>query len=178
MSEYFVLTAAGERYGPASADILTQWASEGRIPNGTMVEEAGTGSRMPVINVPGFISTRVMMQPPHSENDQLHAGQWQNPMANPMAGQYGGHQYVNNNLVKAILSTLFCAMPIGIVAIVYAAQVDGHARRGDIASAQNSANKANIWANWSIGVAVALPALYLVAFAIIAAVSATGVKIK
>lgn len=174
MSEYFVHTASGERYGPASADTLTQWASEGRIPPGTMVEEAGTGSRMPVTNVPGFISARVMTQPPHHQNDQLHAGQWQNPMANPMAGQYSGYQYVNNNLVKAILTTLFCTMPLGIVAIVYAAQVDGFARRGDIASAQNSANKANIWANWSIGVAVAIPALYLIAFAIFGAVSASS----
>ena len=30
-----------------------------------------------------------------------------------------------NNLVWAILSTLFCCLPLGIVSIVYAAQVNG-----------------------------------------------------
>ncbi|MBI1333245.1 MAG: CD225/dispanin family protein [Armatimonadetes bacterium] len=61
---------------------------------------------------------------------------------------------VENHLVKAILSTFFCCLPLGIVAIVYASQVDGHARRGDHQMALDTARKADIWANWSIGLVV------------------------
>ena len=45
---------------------------------------------------------------------------------------------VPNNLVWAILSTLFCCLPAGIVSIVYAAQVNGKLAAGDIAGAQES----------------------------------------
>ena len=38
---------------------------------------------------------------------------------------YNSREYIPNNMVWAILTTLFCCLPFGIVSIVYAAQVDG-----------------------------------------------------
>ena len=38
--------------------------------------------------------------------------------------------YVPNHLVWAILSTLFCCLPLGIVSIVFAAQVNGKLAAG------------------------------------------------
>ncbi|MBB5886611.1 CD225/dispanin family protein [Xanthomonas sp. LMG 8992] len=64
--------------------------------------------------------------------------------------------YVPNNLVWAILSTLFCCLPLGIVSIVYASQVDGRRAAGDIAGAREASRKAGLWAMWS---AFALPIL-------------------
>ena len=58
---------------------------------------------------------------------------------------------VGNNLVWAILATLFCCLPTGIVAIVYAAQVDGKVAAGDIAGAQLSARNAATWSWVSFG---------------------------
>lgn len=74
----------------------------------------------------------------------------------PVAGTY-----VPNNLVWAILSTLFCCLPLGIVSIVYAAQVDGRRAAGDIAGARESARKAGFWAICS---ALAVPVLLLLWF--------------
>jgi len=54
-------------------------------------------------------------------------------------------EYVESNLVWAILVTLFCCWPAGIVAIVYAAQVDGLVARGDIAEARQAASNAATW---------------------------------
>lgn len=62
----------------------------------------------------------------------------------PPAG--GSTQYVPNNLVWAILTTLFCCLPLGIVSIVHAAKVDGKRAAGDIAGARESARKASFWA--------------------------------
>ena len=67
---------------------------------------------------------------------------------------------VPNNLVWAILSTLFCCLPAGIVSIVYAAQVNGKLAAGDIAGAQDSAAKAKKWAIWSAIAAVVVGVLY------------------
>lgn len=68
---------------------------------------------------------------------------------------------VPNNLVWAILTTLFCCLPAGIVSIVYAAQVNGKLAAGDIAGAQDSAAKAKKWAMWSAIAWVVLVVLYV-----------------
>jgi predicted secreted protein len=71
---------------------------------------------------------------------------------------------VSNNLVWAILSTLFCCLPLGIVSIVFASQVNTKLAAGDVAGARESADKAKKWAIYSvIGAVVALVA-YLILF--------------
>ena len=54
-----------------------------------------------------------------------------------------------NNLVWAILTTLFCCLPLGVASIVFAAQVNGKWNSGDFAGAQQSADKAKKFAMWS-----------------------------
>ena len=60
----------------------------------------------------------------------------------------------DNGLVWAILSTLCCCLPFGIVAIVYAAQVDGKYAAGDYQGAVDSASKAKTWSWVSFGIAI------------------------
>ena len=55
----------------------------------------------------------------------------------------------DNYLVWAILSTIFCCLPLGIVSIVYASKVDSQYSSGDYAGAQNSSNKAKNFAIWA-----------------------------
>jgi hypothetical protein len=55
----------------------------------------------------------------------------------------------DNYLVWAILSTLFCCLPLGIVSIVFSAQVDGKYNSGDYAGAVESSSKAKKFATWS-----------------------------
>jgi hypothetical protein len=52
---------------------------------------------------------------------------------------------IPNYLVQAILVTLCCCLPFGIVAIVYAAQVNSKLEAGDIAGAQESSRNAKMW---------------------------------
>lgn len=51
-----------------------------------------------------------------------------------------------SNLVWAILTTVLCCLPFGIVSIVFAAQVNGKWAAGDYAGAQESSRKARRWA--------------------------------
>lgn len=73
----------------------------------------------------------------------------------------GQQEYVPNHLVWAILSTLFCCMPLGIVSIVYASQVDGKRAAGDLAGAREAAGKAKFWAMLSAGLTLIPVTLYL-----------------
>lgn len=74
---------------------------------------------------------------------------------------------VSNNLVWAILSTLFCCLPLGIVSIVFAAQVNTKLAAGDVAGAQESAAKAKKWAIYSVIGWVVAVVLYIIFFAVL-----------
>src|SRR5262245_52654785 len=54
-------------------------------------------------------------------------------------------QSVPNYLVQAILTTVFCCLPFGIVAIVYAAQVNSKLAGGDLQGAMETSSKAKTW---------------------------------
>lgn len=58
----------------------------------------------------------------------------------------------NNNLVWAILTTIFCCLPTGIVAIVHASKVNTLYDQGDYEEAYHKAKQAK---DWAIGSAVA-----------------------
>ena len=60
--------------------------------------------------------------------------------------QDGTPAHIDNNLTWAILATICCCVPTGIVAIVFAAQVNSKLAQGDVAGAQEYANKARLWA--------------------------------
>ncbi|HJT25078.1 MAG TPA: CD225/dispanin family protein [bacterium] len=68
---------------------------------------------------------------------------------------------VPNYLVQAILCTIFCCLPFGIVAIVYAAQVNGKVEAGDMAGAQAASKTAKTWCWVAFGVGLAVILLYV-----------------
>jgi hypothetical protein len=70
-------------------------------------------------------------------------------------------QQVPNYLVQAILVTLFCCLPFGIVAIVYAAQVNGKLQAGDYQGALDSSKNAKLWTWLGFGIGLALAAIYV-----------------
>ena len=65
-----------------------------------------------------------------------------------------------NHLIWAILVTLFCCLPLGIVSIVFAAKVDGLAASGDIVGAQEASDKAKLWAMIGAGSGLVVAVLY------------------
>jgi uncharacterized membrane protein len=81
--------------------------------------------------------------------------------------QGAGGEPPNNNLVWAILSTIFCCLPLGVASIVFAAQVDGKWAAGDYAGAHESARKAKQFAIWSAVALAVLIVLYILFFVIL-----------
>ena len=68
--------------------------------------------------------------------------------------------FVPNHLIPAILVTIFCCMPTGIVSIVYAAQVNGKIQAGDIDGARRTSGAAKTWAWVSFGLGVGIVVFY------------------
>jgi hypothetical protein len=69
---------------------------------------------------------------------------------------------VPNYLVQAILTTICCCLPFGIVSIVYAAQVNGKVAAGDRAGTLQSSRNARMWAWISFGSGPVLGVGYLI----------------
>jgi Interferon-induced transmembrane protein len=69
-------------------------------------------------------------------------------------------QNVPNYLPQAILTTLFCCLPFGIVAIVYAAQVNTKLQAGDYEGAMQSSKSAKTWCWVSFGSGLAVFLIY------------------
>lgn len=61
---------------------------------------------------------------------------------------------VPNYLVPAILVTLFCCLPAGVVSIIYATQVNGKLAAGDVQGAMAASKNAKTWMMVSIGLGV------------------------
>ena len=71
-----------------------------------------------------------------------------------------------NYLVWAILTTIFCCLPLGIASIVFSTQVNSKWALGDVAGAQDSSEKAMKFAIWSAIAFWILVVLYVIAIII------------
>lgn len=80
--------------------------------------------------------------------------QWTPPPAT------GGTTSVPNYLVPAIIS-IFCCWPLGIVAIIFAAQVNGKVAAGDTAGAMDASKKAKMFSYIAIGIGLVAGVIYV-----------------
>lgn len=85
-------------------------------------------------------------QPPggYGQQPPSGGGYGQQPPGGGYGGPPGGTP-PDNHLVAAILTTLFCCLPIGIVSIVKSSQVNQKWQVGDFAGAQQASEEAKTW---------------------------------
>jgi hypothetical protein len=121
-----IIGADGQQYGPVSVEQLRQWIVEGRANAQTLIQAEGSADWKPLGQFPEFAT------PPIGTT-----------MPPPVAGQ--PRAQVPNRLVPAILCTIFCCLPFGIPAIVFAAQVNSKLQAGDVSGAMESSRKARTW---------------------------------
>ena len=80
------------------------------------------------------------------------------------------HDKVPNYLIPAILSAL-CCFPLGIISIVFAAQVNGKVAAGDITGALDSSRKAKLFSYIFLGIGLLAWGCYLIFGVIIGSLS-------
>lgn len=72
----------------------------------------------------------------------------------------------------AILSTVFCCLPFGVVAIIRSTQVNNYWAQEKYDEAAKAAADARKWTYWSAGVAVAVWVIYIFLVALGAGIAA------
>ena len=126
-----IIGADGKQYGPVSAEQIRQWFAEGRAKPETLVQAEGSADWKPLGQFPELATAAPAgMAPP--------------PVMPPMAGVQPRPD-IPSYLVPAILSTIFCCMPFGVVAIIFAAQVSSKLNAGDVVGAQQASAWARRW---------------------------------
>ena len=73
----------------------------------------------------------------------------------------------DNYLALAIISTIFCCLPFGVVSIVYATQVESLYLQGRYEEAVDKSNKAFKWAIAAAATVAAIMMLYVLILLII-----------
>ena len=71
------------------------------------------------------------------------------PWSSPSSA--GAAANIPNYLVPAILATMLCCLPLGVVSIIFATQVNSKTAAGDIAGAMESSRKAKMFMFIAIG---------------------------
>ncbi|MBP1559149.1 MAG: CD225/dispanin family protein [Oscillospiraceae bacterium] len=91
---------------------------------------------------------------------------WQ-PEMNPMPGASATKS--TPYLVWSILVTIFCCLPLGIPAIVFAAKIDNCNAQGDFAGAAENARKSKNFMIWGAVLSVVFTIIYFVFFGLMLA---------
>jgi len=79
----------------------------------------------------------------------------------PESSANQGAVKIESHIVKAIISTICCCLPIGIAAIVFAAKVGPSLKANNREAALEASKKANLWGNISIGVGLMTQILWI-----------------
>jgi Interferon-induced transmembrane protein len=79
-------------------------------------------------------------------------------------------QSVSNYLIPAILSAI-CCFPLGIISIIFAAQVNGKVAAGDLQGAVDASKKAKLFSFIFLGLGILLWGGYIILWVVIGGLS-------
>jgi len=161
--------------GPAAAG-STPGVGENQSPQSGAGGSQAPGYRAGQYQSPGY-QGGPYQAPPYQQIPQ--AGAYQGPPYAPYGprGPYGQLARIPSYLGWAIAVLILCFWPTGIVAVVYASQVDNKLVMGDVTGAQYSSRKAKLWCwiTFGIGIAGIVIAIIGIIIAIAFASSVHGV---
>jgi hypothetical protein len=151
---------SGQQHGPVSESELRRLAEAGQLRQRDLVWKEGMEQWLEAENVPElFAGSPPAQDLPPQPSPQPHLPQplaYATPPAYAVAGY--GSAPPPNYLAQAIIVTMFCCLPFGVPAIVFAAQVNGKWAAGDHRGAAEMSEKAKTWCWVSFGLGL-VPAL-------------------
>lgn len=167
MGQYYYLTPQNEQRGPVDASQLSAYG----VNANTMVWTQGMPQWAPASQVPELQPLFSAAPPTPS-----YAMPQQAPPASP-APQSMVYAQTNvpgtnqptmpkpgNNMLLAVLTTVLCCLPLGVVSIIYASKVDNLYNAGDYAGAVSAAKSARTWALVGLIGGIVISILYLLIY--------------
>ena len=140
MADWYYLKS-GEQKGPVPKEFLVNLAQSGQLQRTDLIWTKGMKDWLPAQSVPEIPFPRIT-PPPGSKIPGMPA------------------QTVSNYLVWSILTTVFCCLPGGIVAIIYSSKVNTALALGDHGAALEAAKKAKMWNIIGLCVGLVFTVLY------------------
>ena len=172
MGQFYYLTPQNEQRGPVDASQLSTYG----VNANTMVWTEGMPQWAPASKVPElrpFLAPAVP-QPAPPPTPQPAPQPVSQPAPQPayaapqQSAPQTATQKPGNNMALAVLTTVLCCLPLGIVSIVYAQKVDGLYFAGDYAGALEASKNARKWAIIGMITGIAVGILYFLIYGITA----------
>lgn len=178
MGQYFYLTPQNEQKGPVEANQLVALG----VNANTLVWTEGMAQWTPAGQVQELASFFAPAAQPATPPTPSYAAQQAAPQPAPQPAQQAAPQSVvyvqtnpsgtsqpampkpGSNMILAVLTTVFCCLPLGIVGIVYASKVDGLYFAGDYAGALSAAKSARTWSVIGIVASLVISIIYLLIY--------------
>lgn len=155
-SHYFYIDENNEQAGPLAIEDL-----QNVITSKTLVWKKGQADWLKAEDVPELESiAKVEAPPPIPQPVQI--------VDVPKPVETGAEEVSyqpmkpDTNLTMAILCTLFCCVPFGVVAIYYASKVNTSYHQGAYFDAENYSEKAKSYTYWGVGLGIVLDMLYFI----------------
>jgi hypothetical protein len=167
MNDYYYLNG-NNKVGPFSLDALKGQSitPSTLVWNSTLPDwvEAGTLAELKDFFISAAASTPTPPTPtqqvPYNAGGNVNNNNYGNSVQPPLPDNY---------LVWAILTTVLCCLPLGIVSIINSTKVSSAYALGDYEGAQKASKNAKTWAMWGAIGGVLFWVLYIVFFIIIGA---------
>ena len=139
----------GQKFGPYTVSEVNDYLGTGFLKPEDSAWHEGLSDWQPLSSIQGVhvAASRRRTPPPP-------------PAAAPASARVVTLMKPDNYMVSAILATLFCCLPFGIVAIVYACQVDSKWAAGDHAGATVASGHAKMWCNLAAGIGLLVIVLW------------------
>ena len=146
----------GKQFGPYSVAEVNDYLGTGFLKPDDIAWHEGMAEWAPLNTIQGVNAPQGARRPPPPSRPT------------PPYGSAPAGVKPETYLVSAILATLFCCLPFGVVSIVYAAQVDSKWNAGDQTGAHESSKKAKLWYHVSLLTGLAIVGIWFL-FAVLAA---------
>ena len=140
--------ADGSQKGPVDADTLQTLIRDGVVTRSTQIWSDGMPAWVRAGSIQGLFTGPPPLESSSPRSDLA-------PSQSPAE-----RKHLNTHMAWSVIVTLFCCLPIGIVAIVNASKVSGALASGDYAEAERLAGEAKKWADWAFALGLVLGFVY------------------
>lgn len=164
-ANYYYLDKHEEVVGPMPLSVIRGMVRAGSLSDTVLVAREGASSWTPLNalntppSVPGDPKKRGVVRARVARTPVMQRG-----LRQPLHPVGGVPPRPESHLAWAILVTVFCCLPCGIVAIVRASTVESRYRSGEYTAAAGASESAYTWCLWGTILGIITVGLYLVRY--------------
>jgi hypothetical protein len=143
----------GQQHGPVNEAELIAMVQNGSVAPTDLAWNKGMDGWKPIREITALTVQSVNVVPASGQASPYQASASSQGAVNTPVPSY---------LWQSIVVTLFCCLPLGVVAIVYASKVDALSKAGDSAGASAASDSAKTWCWVSFGIGLVVNIILII----------------